>query len=337
MSKAPTTHLGTGFHVGVGLLAIGIGLIGYQLYRENQRIELLHAKVASRDAAIEEILGEVTRLRIEQSAGLKGTAGLLEKLRTYAPILVSSSVTDPDHRAAKKEMQAVLRAFKSIGKDAWQPIHDRFEALEPQQNFDELKWLLEAGLAVDPKRGIEVCKQVLLGLEKPFPRLRWHAATLMVEHDKALGQATLRRILLTESSRGINIDRAAAYGAEIPDKAAFAATGFNNFVVHYIRSGDAEMEDTLLMVMGRHEHDQITVQECVEELGRRQSRRAVEPIVKLYAEPPGHTHNPLFQLKCLDALHAILGKEARPFFTAELPKATTETVANHLKRLLEES
>ena len=98
-----------------------------------------------------------------------------------------------------------------------------------------------------------------------------------------------------------------------------------------------DLEHALDRAQEAYEHDQITVQECVEELGRRQSRRAVEPIVKLYAEPPGHTHNPLFQLKCLDALHAILGKEARPFFTAELPKATTETVANHLKRLLEES
>jgi len=62
--------------------------------------------------------------------------------------------------------------------------------------------------------------------------------------------------------------------------------------------------------------------------------RAAEPIRKLFLHPPGGREEPLFQAKCLDAIDAIEGQKARPFFEEMLGKATSETVANRLKNLL---
>ena len=86
------------------------------------RVEALERTNASMWTSLEEVLGEMTRIRIEQSTELKGPEGLLEQLHTYAPMAADARVTDPDYRNAKKEIQAVLRAFESIGTDAWAPI-----------------------------------------------------------------------------------------------------------------------------------------------------------------------------------------------------------------------
>ena len=40
----------------------------------------------SRDQDLARILGEITRIRLEESAGIKGPKGLLEKLKTYAEL-----------------------------------------------------------------------------------------------------------------------------------------------------------------------------------------------------------------------------------------------------------
>jgi len=328
MSKvSPTTIM-------AGLVVLGLGFLGYQTLDQNARIAQLEGELTKRNTAIDEILGEVTRMRLEQTASAKGPAGLLEKLATYSPMLSSASVTEPDYQSARSEMNAILRAFETIGDDAWKPVRDRIEALDPSKNYDELKWLLEAAVAVNEKAGIDLARTVLLGLEKPSPRLRWYAADLLLRERKQLAQVALRQILLTESSRGINHERAMAYGAALPDPAAFATTGFHNFVTKYTRSDDAKMADTLLMVIGRSEHDLITVQECIEALGKLECERAVNAIEKLYRNPPGFSHNPLFQIRCIDALVNIQGEAARPFLEEVLPKATTDTVAKHLSRIL---
>lgn len=316
------------------LMLGGILYAGYELRSQAERLERFAAQIAKRDQDLVLILGEVTRIRLEQSAGIKGPAGLLEKLKTYAPGLASAQTPEPDYKASRAEMLAIMRAFEALGEEAWKPVMNRIGELKASKNFDELKWLLEAAVRIDHKPGIELIKAVLMGRKLPSPRLRWHAANMLLKHDKRIAQLSLRRILLTESSRGINGERAAAYGMPIPDKASVATSGFHNFVVHYVRSGDDKIEDTLLMVMGRSEHDLITVQECVKALGATKCARAAGPIEKLYQTPPGFQHNPLFQIKCLNALANIQGEKARPFFERMLPDATTDTVKKHLERLL---
>lgn len=306
-----------------------VGYLGYEVHGLSQQI-------AARDAAIELIYGEVTRTRIEQSSGVQGPQGLLLKIKTYAPMVTSSSVTQPDYQSALKEMHAALRAMKALGKDAWQPIQARIAELKAREDTDELRWLIEASIAVDPKPGLELARAVVLGHKLPSPRLRWLCADMLIENDKELAQATLRQVLLTESSRGINLDRAAAYGAVIPDKAAFATTGFSNFVTKYVASGDAKADDTLLLVIGRSEHDQVTVQECIKTLGAHRCAAAAEPIRKLCENPPGFQDNPLFQKHCIDAIAAIEGAKALPWLEQMQPKATTETVQKHLEHTIAE-
>jgi hypothetical protein len=346
-TQAPGALLGAGFLLAASVLA---ALVWFQA-----TVADLARRTAESEAQLRVLAGEVTRFRIEQRAEGRGPAALLEKLRSYAPLLTSARTADPEFRMAQDEMKAVLRAFEGVGADGWRPVRARLDQLDLRQDFDEARWLLEAAVKVDPVRGKALVVQVLQGRLEPGqasadqpeptprtdraasvppPRLRWAAAGLLVEIDKTRAQQVLRQILLTESCRGADPDRAAAYNLPIPDPAAVATSGFHNFVVHYLRSGDPETEDTLLQVLQRSEHDLPTVQEVIEELGRRKATRAAKRIEEFYRRPPGASDNPLFLNKCLDAIAAIRGAEARPFLEAELANAPNEAVARHLQHLL---
>lgn len=322
----------------IGLLvAIGTGAAGYELAGLRQSVQELQQGLQQRDAVLQEMHGEITRLRLEQTTGQPGAKGLLRRLEQFAALTSSSRVTDPDYKAAKQEMQAILRAFTALGEDAYEPVASRLQQLDPQQQFDQVKALMEALLAIDKVRGVELFRDALLGLKLPSPRLRWYTAQRLIEIDKPLAQRLLRQILTTESSRGPDLERAAAYGLSVPDRAALATSGFDTFVGYYVASEDPELEATLLMVLGRTEHDTITIQTCVEALGKRRCQLAVEPIQHLSMNPPGNIDNPLFVAKCLDALDAIQGRQARPFFEQMLTRTNNPRVADHLKALLAKS
>lgn len=314
------------------IAAIGGG--AFVLHRQEARLQELTATAAKNDAALQEILGEVTRVRLEQRNEALGVNGLLEKLRTYAPMLTSSRIPEPDYKYARAEMDAILRALAAIGKDAWGPVTERLRVVKADAEFDEARWLLRAATRVDPLPGKEIVKDVLAGKRLPSSRLRLDAARLMTEIDRPLAQAMLRQILLTESSRGVNLERASAQGYALPDPAALSASGFHNYVAQYVDSGDEQIDDTLLMVVGRAEHDIPTIQKCVEYLGKRKCERAVPTIEKLYAKPPFNQENPLFMNHCLTALNEIQGERARPFLEEALRKTTSDIVANHARTLL---
>lgn len=327
-----TTHLAAPLLTTLLVAAIGAG--AFILWRQDRRLAELTATVAASDTALQEILGEVTRIRVEQRADAVGTRGLLAKLKTYAPLVSSARIPEPDYQAAKKEMDAIVRAFAAIGQDAWGPITDRLRELKGDKDFDEARWLVRAALAVDPKSAKEIVKEILAGKRLPAPRLRLDAARMMIESDRQVAQQMLRQILLTESSHGVNVERAMAMGTQIPDANALSATGFQNFVLLYLQTDDAQTDDTLLMVVGRAEHDVPTVQECVKALGQRHCARAAETIEKLFKSPPNNVMNPLFLNYCLTALHDIRGEAARPFIEDALKTATSDIVANHCKTLL---
>jgi hypothetical protein len=120
----------------------------------------------------------------------------------------------------------------------------------------------------------------------------------------------------------------------VPDRAAIANTGFFNFVVHYVRTDDPQLEQTLLMVLGRVEHDVVTIQECVKALGQKKASLAVPTIEKLYSSPPLQQENPVFLNHCLTALVEIQGASARPFLEQALAKSTNELVQKHIQFLL---
>lgn len=317
----------------LALATAALGFAGYRLWLLEARVGELQQTLVKDTTTLQQVLGEVNRIRIEQASGLKGPQALLEKLRTYAPLLASARTAEPDFKNAQQEMEAILRAFPTHGQDAWKPIMARLEQLKPNEQFDEIKWLLEAALRIDAAPAKQLLQEILLGHRMPSSRLRLYVARMLTDADQPLAQSLLRRILTTESSRGINPDRALAYGP-IPDAAAFATTGFHNFVVHYVRSGDPQIDDTLLMLLGRAEHDTITIQECVKALAERRCEKAVEPIWRLYTNPPQEHLDELFLRHCLTAVATLLGKQAIPRLEAALPQARSETQAKHIQQLL---
>lgn len=303
------------------------------------RIEAVMASQAEADARaaerLDEVLGEVTRMRIEASADQKGVAGLLEKLAVYAPLTSDARVTEPDYQNAQKELRAVVRAFEATGEDrAWQPVVTRIEEADVRKDFDELKWLLEIAIRLDPPAGKQIAKEVLLGQRKPNPRLRLWAAEILLDHDKPLARTLLRQVLHTETSRGIDMNRAAAYGATIPDQAAYVQSGFNNFVQLYLQSEDPRTDETLMQVLGRVEHDKITLQDCIKALGERKCEKAVDQIKRLYDNPPLNTPDFFFLRYCAQAVADIQGLDALPWLEQKLQEAEIDTIANALAAII---
>jgi len=312
-----------------------VAFTAYQSWSNGRQIQEQRELLATSERTVAELLGEVTRLRIEQSADGMGAPALIERLQHYAPMVSDSRVTEPDYQNAKKEIVAILRAFEALGSDeAWRPLVARLEVADPRKDFEEVKWLLEAAVRIDLSAGKQIVKEVMLGLRLPNPRLRWFACRVMTERDIQLARQLMRQILLTESSRGINTDRAATHGMAIPDKAAYAVTGFNNFVTRYLQTNDPKTEDTLIQLLNRVEHDQITIQECVKELGRRKSKRAVKQIKRLYDHPPLAQQNPLFFGHVIDAVATIEGKDSIEWLEARLPNAATDIVAARIQNAL---
>ena len=314
--------------------AVALAALTAMVWRQGQQLASLREDSAAVREAIDKVVGEVTRMRIEQSATGKGPQALLEKLRVYAPLAATSRTAEPDYQNALKAMDEVIMAFRSLGQDAWKPIQERLAQLRPDQNHDEIKQLLRAAIAVDANKGGELLEQVLLGYAHPSPKLRWFAAGEMIQNDKPKAQLLLRRILQTESHRGIDTDRLAVYRAPIPDLNAMAGTGFSNFVNWYVKSDDSELEETLLQVLGRTLHDTVTIQECIKALADRKCARAVPIIEKLYANPPVQQDNAIFDTTCLRGLIEIRGVEARPFLEQALLKARSETVSKFLQEQL---
>jgi hypothetical protein len=323
-------NLHTALLVGLVAAVAGVGTVlwsGLAELTEQQKKNKL---------VLDEVLGEVTRMRLEQSAGSKGPQALLDKLHLYAPLAADSRTTEPDFKNAQKEMAAIVRAFRTLGKDAWRPIQDRLAELKPENDFEEIKQLLCAAVAVDHEAGVKLLEQVLLGHKLPSPRLRWLAGRELIKEERALAQIRLRQVLLTETSKGFDPTHAGDYpGAVVPDRAAMSERGFENFVEIYELSGDPQADDTLLMVIGRSIDDRVTVQSCVKILGNHRYARAVPVIEKLYQQPPLGQQDPLFLGYCLEALVDIQGAEARPFLENALPNASSDTVAKKIQYLLQ--
>ncbi len=314
------------------LLLAGGAVLARQLREMTAALEGLRTEQAV-------LAAEVTRFRIEQRAEGKGPQALLEKLRAYAPLLTNARIPEPDYQTARQEMEAIHRAMGALGKDMWPPLVERYRQLDPTKDYDEKHRLLEAALAVDPEQAKALLLKVLQGYHRDTPvspRLRWLAADLLLKTDKPAAGRALREILGYESSRGIQPERALAYQIPIPDTTAMSS-GFHNFIERYVSSGDAETEATLLMVLGRTEHDLPTVQECVKALGGLKSAKAVKAIEQLYRKPPVIQDNPIFLCHCLDALVNIRGKEACGFLQEALAAGGNEIVVNKIRFLMQEA
>ena len=317
------------------VLLLALAFTGYGWLRASNALDQQREQIQRIEATLETMLGEITRFRLEQTSTGQGPAALLEKLKVYGPMTSDSRITEPDYQNAKKELVAIVRAFEACGKDAWAPVTERLRQADPNKDFDEIKWLMEIAIRLDGPAGKQISKDVLTGQRMPFQRLRWWAADLLLSHDKPLAGQVLRQILLTESSRGVDLGRAQSMGLPIPDKAAVATTGFNNFVQRYIRSEDPRLEETLHLLLTRIEHDAITIQDCIKQLGVMKSIAAVDTIKKVYDHPPLDQQNPLFLVICVRAIDEIQGEDCVAWMEEKLKTAPTDTVANAIQSVLD--
>ena len=312
-----------------------IGFAGYSWLQTETVLAAQDVRLQKVDETLEKMLGEITRMRLEQTSEGQGPTALLEKLKVYAPLTADARTTEPDFQNARRELKAIVLAFESCGNDAWAPVTSRLREADAKADFDEIKWLLEIAIRLDAKAGKQIAKEVLQGHRLPYPRLRWWAADLLLSHDKPLAGQLLRQILMTESSRGVNLDRAQGTGIKAPNQAAYATTGFNNFVQRYIRSEDSKLEETLTLLLTRVEHDAITVQECIKELGERKTQSALASIKKVYDNPPLEQQNPLFLNICVNAVDKIEGPASVAWLEEKLKTAPTDAVANVIQNVLD--
>lgn len=316
----------TTFAVGLAAAALTTATLAYATWR----VHTLEQGFAAVQQELHSLTGEMTLYRLERSAQGQGPAALLERLKVYAPYMSSANVTEPDHKMGMQRIEEAMRAFETLGKDAFLPVRERFDQLDPKRDFDEMKALLQAACRADHDAGVNFVRDVLLGQVKPNPRLRWVAADRLLVEDLPLARQTLRQILLTESSRGIDQDRAVAHNVPILDPAAYATTGFHNFLLHYLRSQDPDAESVLLEVLTRAGQDVPTLQVAIEALGERKSVAAAKPIEQLYQKPPGVSDNAIFLNKCIDALVAIRGNAIVDWLERELGKAQNPVVQKQI-------
>jgi len=317
------------------ILFCGIAALWWDGSRRHDETQRALDTLAKQTAEIGALEAAIQALRIEQKSEAKGVAGVLEQIHHWADVLCNTKYTDVQFNEAEKSMKEALRAMKAHGPDAFQPVYvDLCEAPSLQEELgacadERRKWLLRAAIQIDPKRAKELLVRFLRGHDaelSPNPRMRWFAAEELITLDRAVAAVELREVLRSESARGV--DPNSARGA-IPASRSMA--GFSNFINKYIRAGDDRQEETLIQILGKPEHDMITKQECVKELGNMKSRDAVPFIERLFAEPPEIANNAVFKNHCVNALVAILGVEACPWLQDAFSREQNQLVVDALR------
>ena len=282
-------------------------------------------------------------MRFERG-GASGPTALLDQLRFWAPKLQNSSTPAAEVPEILRKVQDIHEGFAGVGPDAWSLLENALHKAVTDSEDEFRKQCLIALGRIDAKRACELMVPIVRGfdLTKPSapqasPRMRLMACDELTRLDKQLAGQTLRQVLTTQSSQGVNLQRVAPeYAAKLAPMVAGAAawSGFFNLVAKYIATDDSELDATLQMLLVRAEHDRTTIQECVKALGTRRCKDAAPRIQELFHQPPPPTDDPIFRNHCLDALATILGDAARPFFDEALRKEGNKIVQAKLQDLL---
>ena len=111
---------------------------------------------------------------------------------------------------------------------------------------------------------------------------------------------------------------------------------FFNFISRFVASGHPDVDGVLRQIIGRAEHDRMTYQECVKELGRMRTRLAADRIRELFEKPPFRERSPIFQNHCLQAIADIEGQEACSYFEEQLMKVDDKNVVTKLQSLVKQ-
>lgn len=322
----------------LALLAIvGSGVAAWFSWQSRSESQAAREELARASTELAELRRAVQLMRFEKG-GASGPTALLEQLRFWAPKLQNATTPAAEVPEVQRKIADLHDAFGAVGKDAQAALETAFRN-STSDSEDEFRrqCLIALGRAA-PLRARDLLVQLVKSIDtRPSPRLRLIACDELTRLDKALAGQTLRDVLATQSSQGVNLNRLAPeYAAKIAGQVSGAAawSGFFNLVGKYLATEDAETDATLQMLLNRAEHDRTTIAECVKALGARRCKDALGRIQELYKSPPPPVEDPIFRNHCLEAISAIAGESARPFFDEALRNETNPIVQTKLQDLL---
>ncbi len=273
--------------------------------------------------------------RSDQYGGL-GVQALISHLCKWAPKLQESDPASGSYEAIEKRVQNIVQATSILGKDAYPSLESAFleggPASDDAQTNDEVrKWLLRAAYTADPEQGLNLLTNAMRGTQFIVSaRLRKFACWELLSLDKAAAGEVLHTILTTES--------ASMSGTRSNNKLLGSLSkqqpGFYDFIKPFVTTGHPKTETTLLMILGRAEHDSNTKQECVKALGELKSTKAVSKIRDLYNTQPNRKPNPIFRRHCIEALAKIQGSEACEFLQEASLKESDQGLNRRIQELL---
>ena len=231
----------------------------------------------------------------------------------------------------------VVFGLNGVGRLTFHALQNRLEN-GAQLDDETRRWLLRAALRADRGAALQLTAAIARGTKTaPSAGFRLSAARELLDADRAFAGEVLRQIVDIESSRGVTrtpppelaTDYERAIGVNVGSQ-------FFNFIHLFAATGHPEAEFVLRQVLGRNEHDMLTIQECVRELGRLKSAAAAPRIRELFDHPPGNTFNPMFQNACLQAVVEIEGAAACDWLREKQRTETTEMVAGRLQELVKQ-
>ncbi len=329
----PSHRNGASLVVGLALLAGG----GGAWWDIRSRFDDLASRAAALEASQARVERAMQLFRFERGSKGLGVTALLEHLRHWAPLLSLSTTPQREIGAIQERVDDLTKAFEAIGADAYEPLVAAFKNAAPTED-DLRKWLITTLPRLDRARGIALLEETVRGVDRSVsPRIRVHAANVLLETDKERLGRVLGELLTYESAAGIDPTRLPAglreaFGAAqlVPERMPM----FFNFIDLFVATGASDVEEKLIMVAGRQDHDLATVQACVKQLGDLRSVRGVKVIKRLYDRPPEMMVNPIFQGHCLDAIGRIEGAGACDYFKEMLRRGPDERVHAKLTELI---
>jgi len=322
----------------IGMAAILATMTSGGLWVHNSlgnRLDTMSTRIGKVEQAVQLYRFEQS---IEQGLGM---TALVEQIRHWAPLLGSASTPIIAIPKIKQRLDDVYSAMLAIDqKEAMDRLIREFESCEPGAEDEIALWILRGMTRIDAPRSSDFIGRVIEGFDfRVSSRLRLMAADVLLLVDTDHAGERLHRVLERESHRGLSLDRVPPdLRSRITNGAGQIPSypGFFNFVSRYVMTGHKDIEATLMMILGRKEHDLTTVQACVKELGAMKSNLALEQIQKLFEVPPNHSDNPIFRNHCLDAISKIFGpgNKACSYFQNALRHEQSGLVQNKLKGLI---
>lgn len=301
------------------------------------KLAAVERELARVAAQAEHIDARTALIRLEGKSAGRGIGAIIEQIDFWAPQLATSATPHPAAVKIEEALDECLEAVDALGEEAWPRLLAALES--PTARDDETrKWLLRAAVRARPGEGKALLASVMRGTRlAPTSRLRFFATDELLAMDKPFAGEVLAQILEVESVRGVTRQVPPGLAPEYERAIGTnAIADFWNFIPRLVQSGHPDTENILRMILGRPEHDRMTYQECIQQLGHLGSRAAVPRIKELYAAPPRNEFNPIFLSICVQAIADIEGSRACDWFREQLRTTSIPMVVTRLQDVLKQ-